>query len=632
MGVNEKERAGLDETLKNLKLSDEEVGKFTKAFQDPEFLKIFEEYAKEISDPKNREETDLYLRQLEAEGRAEEVYGKGVQLVVPNEAFVIKTRNLSAPEGQSDKVFINVCTSDKVEKMRSKVGTGPDGRKGTHFEIPLSLGTMKKGKDKEGRPCSVWDFVVHPETVEAAAKNPVLMGMLADTAMEKVEQVDQGARLHRKYKMPKMKYTGTEEHPKPHVLGIRTGDGKAGESVNGRIKPLGPDAQPAAQPAAAGAAGGTATAAGAAGAPGGTHTAAGAAGAPGGTDAAAAGAQGSRSKFAFPAPQQQQQQAKQPSAGQAVTPTAAGYKHPGGEVTPEWQLVHRGQIDLAEAWGDSGRKLHVNQTCPKDLVVRVQLPAVASATALELNVGPRSFAVSVPGKFLLDTPLPFTVDDSKGRAKFDKARQQLEVVLPVVPPPRPAMPLQAAAAQVQEVQEEVTADVEEQEEARSSGAEPRAEAAGAVPGSGDVAGSGGLAAEADAGPAGSAAGDAPVPELSELSENQRRWLELHGGAHGPELQQQLLQQQQEQIQQQQAHQQADGGLGAPGEPAVSGSGGSEASSSAARAAAALMAAGITAPVAPPSKVPTAAAAAAAAAPPPIKLKPRLTSSLADDLD
>lgn len=28
------------------------MGKFEKAFKDPEFLKLFEEYAKEVSDPK----------------------------------------------------------------------------------------------------------------------------------------------------------------------------------------------------------------------------------------------------------------------------------------------------------------------------------------------------------------------------------------------------------------------------------------------------------------------------------------------------------------------------------------------------------------------------------------------------
>lgn len=53
----------------------------------------------------------MYLRQMEAQGKAEEVYGKGVQLIVPKEAFVLKTRELKRG-GQ--KVFINVCTSEKV--------------------------------------------------------------------------------------------------------------------------------------------------------------------------------------------------------------------------------------------------------------------------------------------------------------------------------------------------------------------------------------------------------------------------------------------------------------------------------------------------------------------------------------
>lgn len=57
-----------------------------------------------------RAEQEQYLRQLEEEGRAQEVYGKGMQLVMPTPSFVAKTAN--SQSGQ--KVFINVCTSDKV--------------------------------------------------------------------------------------------------------------------------------------------------------------------------------------------------------------------------------------------------------------------------------------------------------------------------------------------------------------------------------------------------------------------------------------------------------------------------------------------------------------------------------------
>lgn len=68
-----------------------------------------------------KEETDQYLRQLERQGRAEEVYGKGVQLIVPEECFVIKAKQ--AGGRGAGKVFINVCTSDKVRRacMRTRV-------------------------------------------------------------------------------------------------------------------------------------------------------------------------------------------------------------------------------------------------------------------------------------------------------------------------------------------------------------------------------------------------------------------------------------------------------------------------------------------------------------------------------
>ncbi len=63
---------------------------------------------------KAKAETEAYLQQLEQEGRVEEVYGKGVQLIVPSPAFVAKTRT----RAEAQKVFINICTSPKVKQMR----------------------------------------------------------------------------------------------------------------------------------------------------------------------------------------------------------------------------------------------------------------------------------------------------------------------------------------------------------------------------------------------------------------------------------------------------------------------------------------------------------------------------------
>lgn len=168
----------------------QETSKFSKAFKDPEFIKMFAEYAKEVSDPavsfrgawaarsctppgarggcccaavllwccwcalgawqgrwaasraragprrraharacachmprlppacpaQVKEETDAYLRQLEAEGRGEEVYGKDTQLIVPDAAFVVKS--VEASTGL--KGYINICTSKKVRVLRQR--------------------------------------------------------------------------------------------------------------------------------------------------------------------------------------------------------------------------------------------------------------------------------------------------------------------------------------------------------------------------------------------------------------------------------------------------------------------------------------------------------------------------------
>lgn len=102
--------AMVKDALKDMQLSDHEMQKFEKAFQDPEFIRIFSEYAKEMQDPANRAETDAYLRQLEQQGDIECTYGKGTQLLMPEPKFCFKTS--AKPCGT--KVFVNVCSSDKV--------------------------------------------------------------------------------------------------------------------------------------------------------------------------------------------------------------------------------------------------------------------------------------------------------------------------------------------------------------------------------------------------------------------------------------------------------------------------------------------------------------------------------------
>jgi hypothetical protein len=166
-------------------------------------------------------------------------------------------------------------------------------------------------------------------------------------------------------------------------------------------------------------------------------------------------------------------------------------------------------------------------------------------------------ARQVPGRYRLDVPLPHTVEDGKGRAKFDKARRQLEVTLPVLPPPppppsqqqqqekpgaaqpdglcgdeaeapggheEPAAPESCGGRKGQrggECGSDVQPEADQRSASRAAAAEAKEEGAtqrdaGAPSG---AEGAGAAAAGADA---------------RELLENERRWRELHAKQHPAE--------------------------------------------------------------------------------------------------
>ncbi|MEW5298815.1 MAG: hypothetical protein WDW38_000444 [Sanguina aurantia] len=649
----------LEGTLKDLKLSTEEVDKFGKAFKDPEFLKMFEEYAKEVSDPKVKAETDLYLRQLEREGRAEETYGKGVQLIAPAPCFVLKTADTKSGE----KLFINVCSSGKLEPAAKREEVGPGGKRGLLFQIPLSLGIKRTTTDKKGKPATVVEFVVHPDTIEQAHASRPIMGVLTETAMETIEKAAK-VTLNRAFKVVKnLKFKTSEGVDRPPVLSIRTTavDGKA--STPGELmRPVSGSSGPA--PATL-----PLTSASLASALGGDLSGSAEAGAGAGS-AGGGGGPAIRSNFSFG--QTEKGSSKGASAAKQ-DPSQPGFLHSTGEVTPDWTLVHRGTIDLADSWGDAGKGLAA-VNAPKELVVKFQLPLIASAAAVDLDVTRTKVVLTVPGKYHVELPLPHPVDGDRGKAKFDKAKHTLEVVMPVLPPPRPqptkqqlaaAAAAAAAAAEPASLDTSDTASAADQmhsdNSSSSEGASPASLSGTSAPSSSSPAAHPSdspshptmtsSSREGDAssqhqstthapGECGSAAlqhtdqdlavlsagcvedsgfssGTAPAaPDPAALTENERRWLELH--------REEVVV-----VDGQEACTGSSVGTGACADTSGAVAAGAPPCTAAADARAALEAAGIV-------QAPMRAAAGVVQAPsrpqPVMLLQPRLTKSLAMDLD
>ena len=158
--------------------------------------------------------------------------------------FVIKTA-VEGPgtEGQPPRrVFINVCTSDKVAEATSKKTTNAQGQSGSHWSIPFSLGSQQTVAEPDGEEVLAMDFVVNPATRAKFQKHKALQNLLVETALEHGERtMGEGRRLRRKCTFPTVPYKGQPGQEKPGVQAVKTGKGKdgaaPGPAPNGRIPP-----------------------------------------------------------------------------------------------------------------------------------------------------------------------------------------------------------------------------------------------------------------------------------------------------------------------------------------------------------------------------------------------------------
>ena len=230
-------------SLEDLNLTKEEVDKFQNAFKDEAFKKMFAEYAAEIADPKNKAESDAYLRQLEMEGKIESVYGKDVQLVMPKAGFVAKTfdegpaddgPSTSSPDDRGSgasssdarktgrKAFVNVCRSYNCEDATSEKRPG-----GLQWSVPHTLGQPHEEKDKAGETCVAYDFCVSEHTYELTQRDERLKKMVVETAIEAVNRAF-GTRLRLDFTTPKKTFVGPKTGPGVQAI---KGGGKAPSST-----------------------------------------------------------------------------------------------------------------------------------------------------------------------------------------------------------------------------------------------------------------------------------------------------------------------------------------------------------------------------------------------------------------
>ncbi|KAG2386373.1 hypothetical protein C9374_002819 [Naegleria lovaniensis] len=159
---------------RKLDITKEELNKIEQCMKDPEFLRLFEEYAKEISDPNTLKETDLYIKQLEQEGSK-----LPDSIVIPKASFCIQC---SSTDKKAKQYFVNICSSDKVEMYKEEKAT-QQNKKGTQFKIPLIVG-HPRDSEKE----TVIDVVFNTKTCERALKDLLFKNFICELSLDYVEK------------------------------------------------------------------------------------------------------------------------------------------------------------------------------------------------------------------------------------------------------------------------------------------------------------------------------------------------------------------------------------------------------------------------------------------------------------
>ncbi|XP_017569267.1 protein kintoun [Pygocentrus nattereri] len=103
-------------------------------------------------------------------------------------------------------------------------------------------------------------------------------------------------------------------------------------------------------------------------------------------------------------------------------------RHP---TKPHYSVKYRSVVDLQDyrCSRDSAPGPR-----PKEIIVTIELPLIKSAGDIDLNVTERSLVLESPKPaYKLELQLSYPVDDDKGDAKFNKAKKQLTITLPVLP-------------------------------------------------------------------------------------------------------------------------------------------------------------------------------------------------------
>ncbi|PAA63059.1 hypothetical protein BOX15_Mlig022993g2 [Macrostomum lignano] len=384
MANSNKDNSGSSENVfKDLNMTPEEINRFTEAFKKEEFRKLFQEYVEELQNPEQRALYEKEIAQLEEER------GMDVEFIHPTPGHVLKLKDASGK-----KVFINICTNDKIQ-VATMQRTEQNGKVGGNWSIPHSFAPPREDTDKSKQTCLVIDTVFHPDTYLMASRNAQFKKMIEDTAVQGAERNFQIKFANGgSAKRPKMTFKGL---PQATVIRRKRPDY---EDKQAQLETEPPN--PFIQHYNNTQSGETPTAEG--------------------------------REFDL-----------QDRAADGDNDSSPSTKN--SPKQPKYEIKYSYQSDFGDfAYESPSDGSHTtalagsSQSCPHSVQIVVELPGVTTAQAIDVDVDNRDLRVTSQqssAAYNLQLRLPYPVTEDNGSAKFDRKSHRLTLILPCIAQQRP---------------------------------------------------------------------------------------------------------------------------------------------------------------------------------------------------
>lgn len=170
------QRLDLHRDKGDFKPTKEELDMIKKKMDDPEFMKLWAEYAQSLSDPKYREEEAEYLRQVERE--AQEGGDYSFEFIFPKPCYAVQLLQ----DGKGGRTYLNICECDKVEEFSE---TALPGSSDASWHVPVVVGQSHQ-EQYDGAEVHVFDCTFHPKTAGLSNRSDRFMCFLVEIAVENI--------------------------------------------------------------------------------------------------------------------------------------------------------------------------------------------------------------------------------------------------------------------------------------------------------------------------------------------------------------------------------------------------------------------------------------------------------------